>query len=217
MKANKILTVICLITLFLSSCTSTNKEIFIKNKEELRKPVKVTVLPLTDAVGKQGSGTIVSDALTNELIKIPNWTLVERSQLQKVLGEKELDMSGMTTSDAAQIGQLLKTDYIITGNIATYNYKRQLGIVPITKINFTLRIINVSTGEIVGTINYERETNKYWAAGCCIFGVYYVPYIVIYSLTVDKNINHDLKKASQDIVNQINLDINNKRINSGCM
>ncbi len=45
----------------------------------------ITVLPFKDAPEKPGSGTVVADAITNYLVKIDNWAMVERSQLSNIM------------------------------------------------------------------------------------------------------------------------------------
>ena len=39
--------------------------------------------------------------------------LIERNQIEKVINEMKYQMSGLTTSDAVQIGQQLNAEYII--------------------------------------------------------------------------------------------------------
>ena len=159
---------------FSISCTSVKNDVFIKDKASMKRPVRVAVMPFTDpqnASGK-GSGLAVSDALTGELVKIAPWTIVERSQLEKVMGEKELNMTGLTDADAINIGKIAKTDYIIIGSVTEFEYKRSFtnAFVPKTRFNFKARIIDTASGAIVGTVRYSKETGKYAWCGCCILG-----------------------------------------------
>jgi len=197
------------IVLFFVACTSTENTILIKDKESLKKPIRIAVLSFVDAPQYPGSGTSVADALTNELLQISNWDLVERSQIEKILKEKSLDMTGLTDSQLTDIGKLAKTDYIIVGSVSDYYYDRQFYIVPKTKIAFNARIINTQTGSIVGTLRYNRETNKNAWCGCCLLGWYYLPVLLL----TDQNINTDVSKAARDVVRAIERDISGKK---GC-
>ena len=204
----KKLTVLSLF-LFIISCTSVDKSVYIKDKQSLQKPIRIAVLTFVDAPKYPGSGVSIADALTNELVQISNWDLVERSQIEKILKEKSLDMTGLTDSQLTDIGKLAKTDYIIVGSVSDYYYDRQFYIVPKTKIAFNARIINTQTGSIVGTLRYNRETNKNAWCGCCLLGWYYLPVLLL----TDQNINTDVSKAARDVVRAIEKDISGKR---GC-
>lgn len=195
--------------LFMLSCTSVDKSVYIKDKQALQKPIRIAVLTFMDAPKYPGSGVSIADALTNELVQISNWDLVERSQIEKILKEKSLDMTGLTDSQLTDIGKLAKTDYIIVGSVSDYYYDRQFYIVPKTKIAFNARIINTQTGSIVGTLRYNRETNKNAWCGCCLLGWYYLPVLLL----TDQNINTDVSKAARDVVRAIEKDISGKK---GC-
>jgi len=67
--------------------------------------------------------------------------LVERNQIDKVLEELNYQMSGMTTSDAAEVGKHLNADYILLGSI------NRLG----NMIIMTVKLVNVETSRIEGT------------------------------------------------------------------
>lgn len=195
--------------IFMVACTSVDKSVYIKDKQALQKPLRIAVLAFVDAPKYPGSGVSIADALTSELVQISNWDLVERSQIEKILKEKSLDMTGLTDSQLTDIGKLAKTDYIIVGSVSDYYYDRQFYIVPKTKIAFNARIINTQTGSIVGTLRYNRETNKNAWCGCCLLGWYYLPILLL----TDQNINTDVSKAARDVVRAIDRDISGKK---GC-
>lgn len=197
------------ILFFILSCTSVDKSVHIKDKQALQKPLRIAVLAFMDAPKYPGSGVSIADALTNELVKISNWDLVERSQIEKILKEKSLDLTGLTDSQLTDIGKLAKTDYIIVGSVSDYYYDRQFYIIPKTKIAFNARIINIQTGSIVGTLRYNRETNKNAWCGCCLLGWYYLPVLLL----TDQNINTDVSKATRDVVRAIERDLSGKK---GC-
>lgn len=196
------------------SCTSVKKDIYIKDRNGLKKDIRIAVFPFKDAPGKdgEGSGVAFADALTGELIKIDNWQVVERAQLERIVQEKSLNMTGLTDADYTKIAQLSKVDYIIVGSVSQFEYERSaLNVfVPKTKISFKGRIINAETGTVVGTISYTKETGKYAIIGCCILGLYYIPV----ALLSESNKYEELDNVAEDVAAKIGGDITEKK---GCL
>lgn len=207
----KLLTPVALIlsAFIFTSCTSIDKQVFIKDKASLKRDIRIAVLPFKDAPNKEGSGTTVADTLASEMIKISNWTIVERTQMEKIMKEKKLGMSGVTDADIGQLGSVANADYLIVGSVSEFYYDRQFYIVPKTKLSFNARIIEGKTGTVIATIRYSLETNKHAWIGCCILGWYYVPMLFL----GDQNINSDMIQAADDVVWEIAKDVEKKR---GC-
>jgi hypothetical protein len=68
------------------------------------------------------------------------FTLVERKDIQKILEEQNLQLSGVTEGeDAVKIGQILNADVLITGNLFGKDDSFEL----------FLRLVRVETGEIL--------------------------------------------------------------------
>lgn len=196
------------------SCTSVKNDVFIKDREAMKRSLKIAVMPFTDpkVKGGEGSGLAVADALTGELVKLAPWTVVERSQLEKVMKEKELNMTGLTDADAIALGKIAKTEYIVVGSVTEFHYERSITnvFVPKTKINFKARIIDTESGAIVGTVSYNKETGKYAWCGCCILGYYYIPL----ALLTEEDKYQELDNSAREIVDQITDDIATKK---GCL
>ncbi len=69
------------------------------------------------------AGNAISDMFTSELMRISGFNLVERSQLKKILGEKNLSLSDLITgTPAGEIGKLLGVDAIVLGHVAECLY-----------------------------------------------------------------------------------------------
>jgi len=61
----------------------------------------------------------VSELVQAEIVHRNAFTVVEREQIERIIEEKKLEMSGLTESEQAQsIGNLLGADKIITGSIS---------------------------------------------------------------------------------------------------
>lgn len=196
------------------SCSSVKKDIYIKDRSGLKKDIRIAVFPFRDAPGIDGTGSGVAfaDALTNELIKIDNWQVIERAQLEKIVQEKSLNMTGLTDADYTKIAQISKVDYIVVGSVSEFKYERRAvnAFVPKTRISFKGRIINAETGTVVGTISYTKETGKYAIIGCCILGIYYIPL----ALLTESNKYEELDNVAEDVAEKISGDISEKK---GCM
>jgi TolB-like protein len=68
--------------------------------------------------GVKGYGAKVSDVLFAQLVISPDLMLVDREEMDKTLGEHELNLSGMVNSaQAVQVGQLTGAKLIITGSV----------------------------------------------------------------------------------------------------
>lgn len=68
--------------------------------------------------GATGSGQKVSDILFASLVVNPDLFLVEREEMQKMLQEHELNLSGaVTPGQATQVGQLTGAKILVTGSI----------------------------------------------------------------------------------------------------
>lgn len=67
--------------------------------------------------------------------------LIERNQIEKVVSELKYQLSGLTKSDAVEIGKQLNAEYILIGSI------NKLGNLLI----ITAKIVNIETAQIEGT------------------------------------------------------------------
>ncbi len=106
----------------------------------------LAILPFYEVGGKRRKaseiGTFISEELITSLSKKEFLTLVERSQLAGILNEQKLSLSGMIDSSTLkEIGELKSADVICMGNVTRLS----------TGIKINLRLINVETGNILGT------------------------------------------------------------------
>lgn len=89
--------------------------------------------------GKQ-AGEIVAEWLVTSLVRTGRFDVVERAQLQKILKEQQLGMTGMISQDtAAKVGELLGVKVIISGSVI------QVG----NTVEVNARLINVEDGSIL--------------------------------------------------------------------
>lgn len=123
---------------------------------------------ITDrAGGFLGMGRTIEGITYIKGVKTNIFTVIERSQIDKVMREQRLGLSGaINESTAAKLGQLLGLDAVIIGELSwerkddnTRNERRRLDGSTYTQrcterrvmVNASMKIIRVETGEIIGT------------------------------------------------------------------
>jgi curli biogenesis system outer membrane secretion channel CsgG len=117
----------------------------------------------------KGVGEGMSDMLTTELVKSGEYTVIERSELDKILAEQALGASGAVTAQtAAEIGKLLGVELAVMGSVTEFGYTEdkkggRLGGIGVGVSNQSaivgvdVRLVNTSTGEILAADNVRRE------------------------------------------------------------
>lgn len=128
----------------------------------------------------QDIGKGISDMLVDKLLKDGKYRLVERSALDKILAEQNFSNSDRADSNtAAKIGKVLGVDAIIIGSITQFGRDDQhtnvggggyglgkFGIGGIGEhkakavVGITARVINVSTGEILASVEGQGESTR---------------------------------------------------------
>lgn len=87
---------------------------------DLSRAGRVALLDFADLPGQGGSGAAVSQALEPYLLQA-GYSLVERSQVRRVLQEQALGQTGVVASKAAQaLGRLLAVDALVLGTVTGF-------------------------------------------------------------------------------------------------
>ncbi len=119
-------------------------------------PQNVAVMPFYDLSGGKGSiGEAIRETVTHDLKDVPGLKVVERSNIDKVLTERNLQgqRADLGANATMTIGKLLGATLIVTGA-----YQRSGATVRITA-----RFIKVETGEIVGTAKVDGGATDFLA------------------------------------------------------
>jgi TolB-like protein len=89
----------------------------------------------------EGIGPKVSDLLFANLVADPEMYLVDREDLEKILKELELNLSGLVKpSEATQVGQLTGAKILVTGSVIQVD----------TKLYLVAKIIGTETSRVLG-------------------------------------------------------------------
>ena len=123
-------------------------------KADKLKGKRIGIFKFTSLEGKESpEGARISQCILERLMKNDSLTFVDRSELKKIVGEQELQQSGLVDPDlVSETGKVLPIDYMITG---TFVYIK-------TKGHISARILKAATGEIyiAKSTEYVTETQK---------------------------------------------------------
>ena len=108
----------------------------------------VAVLEI-DPIGlSEEEGRILTQRLTSEIINADVYSVVERTNLEKILKEQKFQHSGCTDSECAvEIGQLVNADYIVIGSASKFGATYTIDV----------RMIDVALGNAVSTAVYNHK------------------------------------------------------------
>jgi len=167
MKKIKLLHII-LALFFLSSALISSD---LKNLKK-----RVAVVAFTDkARYGHNIGSGMADMLVTSLVESKKFIVVERNELDKIMQEQGLGMSGaVTAQSAAKVGQLLGVELIITGSVSEFGTKKDKiggGLSALSGFNLgvssetarsvvDIRLVNTSTGEIITASSAEGEESS---------------------------------------------------------
>ena len=104
----------------------------------------VAVLPLSSQGVDSASAQVLTDALSDELLKSGKVRVMERSQMAEVLKEQGFQNSGSCDQSecAVQMGKLLGIEEIVVGSLGRFG----------NTYTVSLRGVDVATGEVVASV-----------------------------------------------------------------
>ncbi len=122
----------------------------------------------------QPVGDGMSEMLTTTLVKSGKYTVIERAQMDKILQEQGLAMSGaVSPQTAAQAGKILGVELAIMGAVTEFGYKKLSTGGALKKIGIggalgkrsatvavDVRFVNTSTAEILMAETVRKEKSK---------------------------------------------------------
>lgn len=118
---------------------------------------KVAVLPFKAPTELIGSS--VSDIFLTELLRAGRYTLVERGQIDRVLGETEIALSGLSESAAIEAGKMLGADGVILGTVDEYGTVAHRGrSYPV--VGASIRLIDCDTGRVMWSVGHSRRSES---------------------------------------------------------
>lgn len=96
-------------------------------------------------------GSIVAERITTELIKHGRLKVVERKEIEKVLGELKLQLSGQVDQESVKkLGRMLGADLLVLGTMTA---------LPGGKLELNARLAGVESGEAYSAVSGQVEKN----------------------------------------------------------
>lgn len=107
----------------------------------------IAVMPLQGKGIPQSEADLVSEALTSKILNRGRYRILERSQMEKILGEQGFQSSGICDNStcAVELGKMLSIDYMTVGSVGKLGNTYMLNA----------RLVSVESGEVLA--NSSRQ------------------------------------------------------------
>ena len=117
----------------------------------IAKPKSIAVLDFEGKDISDSEASILTDRLRSELFNLGNYKVLERALMEDILREQGLQQAGICNSSecAVEIGNLLGVQQLVGGSVG------KIG----NMYTVTARIIDVGTGSILKSANYDHLGN----------------------------------------------------------
>ncbi len=180
--------------------------LFSFTQAQLKKRVAVSRFEDRAGTGYNHLGEGVADMLVTALVKTGKFSVLERQELERVLGEQKLGESGLVTAETApKVGKLLGVELLVVGSISEFGKKENKvsggmsflsgGIKTTTsRAVVDIRLVNTVTGEIVAAEKAEGDESTTGIA---------VDYEGIDFSNMDSWDDTDIGKATREAVDDV--------------
>lgn len=129
--------------------------------------LKIAIIDLKAGVKQDQQETNgLADMMSEALFNSGVFSIVERSQVDKVIKEKRIKTRDLKSNDIQMVGKLLQVDAILTGTINFLHRDTRLASDGVSKtrvgeVNIDVRLISVETGELLSAAGGEiRGTSE---------------------------------------------------------
>ncbi len=155
-KSSWMLNILILCLVCIPACSTITTKKFVNNQQRLKSVERIAVIPF-DA-NNADMGSAVAESLSANLVK-SRFTIIERAQLDKILAEQGLSLTGLLQNQLSVIGKIKGIDAMIVGSATISNgfaglsnggYRDYIS-------NCTARLIDVATGEILFAATYTAS------------------------------------------------------------
>ncbi len=125
--------------------------------------LRIAILNLNAGVSRtQSQVDGLADMLSVELFNSGCFSIVERTQVNKVIREQHFQMSELSDAQRQKIGGILKVDAVVTGTINFISRDTRYGSDHFTKYdvgeyNVDIRLVSVNTGELLSVAGGEQK------------------------------------------------------------
>jgi len=165
------LTMFALICLQLASCLPAKipPSVTVKKDQFKSKQWKLAIIDFNyedQGEGKEGAnyyksagkdgGRVIANMFGSELNKMKGVQLLERSGIEKVLNEQELQYTGaIDESTAVELGKMIGADAVMLGDVTDYLSWTNTGVTGST-ISFSARMIDIESSQVLLSTSITR-------------------------------------------------------------
>lgn len=130
-----------------------------------QKRERIAVLPLCGSSETYLAGITIENTLLELFTSKNKFEVVERSELERVLSEQRLGLSGLVSeSSAIRVGEMLGADFLLLGSITNaeilYTVNRNCYLY-VGKVTANVKIVETETGAIIGSITESAFSHRY--------------------------------------------------------
>ena len=125
---------------------------FILSAAKSAQPVSVAVIELKNVGVTEDHSTLLTDALRAEMFKYDRYKVMNRENMQEIMGEQAFQASGLCDDNQCyvEMGEMLGVEKIVTGSIG------KLG----STYSLTVKMIDVETSESDKIIPYRKKCSE---------------------------------------------------------
>jgi len=118
---------------------------------------KIMNVLLAGSYVNPGAGRLVAERLGAELMRTGRYRIVERSQIDKLLGEHQFQKTDFASLDGVRrLGKLLGVDAIVVGTVDLFQITWVLFYVR-SDVGFSARLVDVESGEVLWAARARRS------------------------------------------------------------
>ena len=136
--------------------TASDAVVFVKKTQGIE---SIAVMPFQAPTELIGSS--IADSFVTELMYFDDRIeMVERSQMDQFLGESELSLAGLSTSQAIKVGKMAGADAVVVGTVSEYEM-RAIKSKTYAEVGVSARLIDCETGRVLWSATLSRRADSY--------------------------------------------------------
>jgi hypothetical protein len=123
---------------------------------------KYVLAIIGDATEIKEANLDLGQLLQDEINKIGRVTIIDRNNMDKIIAEQKLALSGLTEESGIEIGQILGADFLILSSIISNSQQKvdKLAYDSMEiKVTVQVKLLNVNTSEVFMSLNGDGETS----------------------------------------------------------
>ena len=152
MKRLKIIVLLVLFSL-VCGCSANPTKVVFENPQQIKNVKTIAVFPFV--CNRSQTGQIIAAALAANLEE-SRFAVIEQDRLQHLLKKQGLTLKRVSEDHRSAVGKLKDVDAVITGSASV----RMFGGYTEHVAESTARMIDVSTGETLLTVNFAAENAR---------------------------------------------------------